>query len=199
MSLGDILAARGDDIATDVYYTVYFENGEREVIRGQTFAIAIEGETRKVAWFDNGCTDSHYFNTASKIWEPYQTLSIDAKDFRQFSSTNNLAELLDQHRFIEVNFENKDQLYMRYAYGCFARLGWLRYIEICYGEYNEGSYNPFEEDAEGHYYMAVQGEFYQPALKGLAVQAFIERFDNPNKTTRYGQTLYEILNTQTVL
>lgn len=182
------------DFIMDVnYFTLYWLNGNRTVIKGSTVEEAFTiagygaGAIRAVDWYDVGVTDTHNF-VGNNQWVKKEPLKIKFSEFNKEPSPENIQDLcnkLKHHSYIEVQFENQDALTIEDRYSHFG-LGWLHVIALNFGEYVPSSYHEDTDLEENEYWMSTGTEYFDPSKPEQAVRAFLERLNKqPFETSGY--------------
>lgn len=171
------------------YYTLYWRNGDRNVISGKTIEEAFTaagygaGAIHALDWYDEGVTETHYYHTKDSEWVKYEPIhlhfnDVDWKD--PFIDTM-LSLFLEKHHTIIVELENKDQYLIEFKYGDYYSIGWVKTLTITYGEYCKGSYT--EDGDEDHHFMMTQSEYFDPNNTHAAIAAFIQRSKCPYRAS----------------
>ena len=191
-------------------YTIYWLGGTRSVIKGDTVEQAFtlagygRGATRAVDWYDDGITETHYWDKENKEWIkynpariPHSVFSTYLPDAMKLVITANLESC---HGMI-IEMSDKSEFSICYKIGNFASIGWMKYIEVAYGEYHRGNYgdDEIDEDSDDHHFMVCAGEYFDPEQPELAIDAFVQRFiNNPSMYSNKGVSLEEIKASQLV-
>ena len=173
------------------YFTLYWLDGSRTVIKGPTVEEAFTiagygaGAIHAIDWYDNGVTDTHNF-VGKNQWVKKEPLKVKFSEFNIESTPENIQDLcnkLKQHSYIEVQFENQDVLSIQDRYSHFV-YGWTRIIEVVFGEYFPYPYH--EETEKGDHWMSSNSEYFDPSKPEQAIQAFLERLNKqPFETSGY--------------
>jgi len=160
------------------YFTIYWLNGDYSVIQGESIEQAFTaagygaGAVKAVDWYDNGISQTHYYNKKCKEWVHYVPLEITSEQIQTFDLVT-LQTKFQQHKDIKVIFPSKDILILTRDTGIFATIGIVSYISLAFGEYCQGSYsNP---DDEGHHFMIHQSEYFYPTDEVTALEALLTR------------------------
>lgn len=181
------------------YFTLYWLDGRRTVIKGDTIEQAFAaagfggGAIRAVDWFDNGVSETHRYDKATKQWVEFKPFRIDVTGIDNEIDSNLVFSKLEEHHAFIAVFPNKCEYQISYKFGKFAELGWVHYIEISYGEYHQGSYGGGEDDEEDHHFMVCAGEYMNPARPDMAAVAYTYRLHtNPALYSNAGTSLENI-------
>lgn len=200
MDLGEILRRKGQDNPdADLYFTLYWLGGSRNVIKGKDIADAFTkagyggGAVNALDWYDNGISETHWYDKEAKEWKKYVPQYAFAEDFGidKPNAPQEIETILKNFRSLTLTMPNKDEYSISYEYGCYAGIGWVHYIQISYGEYQKGSYSG-EDDGEDHHFLATQTEYFDVEHPAVAIAAFINRYKEPFKASNKGFSLDEI-------
>lgn len=199
MDLGEILRNKGQDNPdNDKYFTLYWLNGTKNVIKGLTIEEAFTragyggGAVGALDWYDNGISETHWYDKNAKEWKEYVPQYAFSEDFGidKPNAPQEIETILKNFRSLTLTMPNKDEYSISYKYGSYAGIGWVHYIEISYGKYQEGSYG--DNDDVDHHFMATQTEYFDVEHPAIAIAAFINRFKQPSKASNKGFSLDEI-------
>lgn len=174
-------------------YTLYWMDGGKTTIIGKTIQEAFTnagyggGAVHGLDFYSEGMCDEYYRDKEKKMWVKYSPLYVHADNFSTdgFISREEFLTYLEKHHTVNIQMKDKSEYSIRYGYSL-INLGWVHYIEICFGEYNEGSY--FEDGSEDYHFMATGLQYFDPKNPKLAVDVFYERFKN-DPTTAFGESL----------
>ena len=188
------------------YFTLYWQHGERSIIKGNDIEDAFTkagygtGAVSAIDWYDEGVSETHHYVKATRLWIKYEPIRIHMDDFAIHKEC--IPMLLEKHHCVIVEMSNKDECMLSYNFGNFLQLGWVKYLEISYGEYHKGNYGDdiVDEDTDDHHFMAYGTEYFIPEEPSLAVAAFIKRLtsDKPFKESGEGVSL-DVIKQQQVL
>lgn len=175
------------------YFTLYWLTGERKVISGKTIEEAFTvagysgGAVKALDWYDNGITESHYWDKEQKTWVKYNPIHIHYDQFVN-CTLDELSKLFEQHHAIEVDLATKDRVVIQITIGDYAVIGWTKSIEVYFAEYCTGSY--FEDGDEDYHFMVCNTEYFDPSDAEKALAAFMNRVKtNPGITSGVGVSL----------
>lgn len=182
-------------------FTLYWRDGSRNVVKGKSIEDAFTqagyggGAISALDWYDTGVTETHWYNREKHEWVKYEPIHIHHDDvMNNVVSHEEIQNLLEKHGTIIVDLEDKSRFVLTKNIGNFAIIGWTQYIELVFGEYNEGSY--IDDPDEDGYFMACASEYFSPNEPEKAVEAFFKRITNPAKSLGMGSSLEEIKHTQ---
>lgn len=180
------------------FFTIYWLGGNRSVVNGKDIADAFSragyggGAVNAIDWYDEGVSETHFYNKQERQWERYVPLHIYCTAFNDVK--DKLASFLEKHHEIIIDFPSRDQLSLRYAFGDFFRLGWTKYIEIVYAEFMDGPYH--DDGEEDHHFMTANVEYHNPLNPETAIEALIKRMDDPFRVSGMGGDLEVIKDMQ---
>lgn len=202
MDLGKIIRNKGQDNPDeDLYFTIYWLGGSRNVVHGKSIEDAFTragyggGAVNAIDWYDNGISETHWYDKDAKEWKKYEPKVVFGPDFGMDkpNAPQEIETILKNHRSLILILPNKDQYSISYEYGCFAGIGWVYYIHIVFGKYHQGSYGGSEDDDEfSHHFMACASEYFDVEHPAVAIAAFINRYKEPFKASNKGFSLDEI-------
>lgn len=201
------MEAFGDPNAdTKNRFTLYWIDGKRNVIKGDTIDAAFAaagyggGSIAVLDFYEEGITESRWWSKSKREWIPYAPFMIESENFSPSvaSTAREVHAALETSHCVTIVLPNKDQYTIAYRYGCFAGIGWVKYIEIVYGEYCRGNYgdDEIDEDSDEHHFMACAGEYFDPEESEIAAIAFVNRYSTAHKSSGYGISLEELKSRQ---
>lgn len=183
------------------YFTLYWIDGKRQIISGPTIEQAFSaagygaGAVKVVDWYDNGVSETHYYDKNKKEWVKYEQLHIHAQDIKSYSEAT-LVEMFHRHHSIVVQFESKDELRLDHCLGCFAQIGWVEHLSLVYGEWQKGNYGDDygAEHEDAHHFMASGGQYFKPTDVVKAINVLMSRVTNehPYRPVGYSDRLEDI-------
>lgn len=186
----------------DQFFTLYFKNGKREIISGESINEAFTkagygaGALAAVDWYDQEASETHYYDREQKTWIKYEPLRIHAEQFKDVTQ-NELLRYLNQHHAIIVTYEQpeissgSDQLILEVQHGVYYPEGLVKTITLSYNEFHEGSY--FEEGTEDGYYMVCNTLYFHPDDQDEAVKALMARYQFGTEAAKtHARTIAEI-------
>lgn len=176
------------------YFTLYWLNGSRNVIKGASIEDAFakagygRGAIKAVDWYDYGITNTHRF-VKGKGWERYEPLNIHVDDFKKSLEENReafieqLMKYYEGHHGIWVTFsEGRDKWVLGYGSGVYAEIGAVEYITTYYAS------DAGEEDS-----FYVTASMYYPVTEvRKAVEEFILRVTTDVPINTGDRSLYTV-------
>lgn len=166
------------------YFTIYWVNGQRSIIKGNTIEEAFKAvragadSVSNVSWYDNGVTETHFWNQKEWVkYEPIRFSSTDAIWKAPFDTIKRtLEEYVKLHHEIIVQFENEDELCLKLTWGDFGTIGPVKYLEVGAAEYCQGTYGGESDDEENqHHFMMAAGQYFSPDNVSAACEALYYR------------------------
>ena len=186
--------------AEEVYFTIYWLSGDREVMKGLSIEDAFRkagyggGAVNAIDCYKEGVDDGYRWDIDAKTWVEKERTVIKIEDIRDGTvDAAALTQLIKDSTEVVVliNDQGKgdeDMLAIHSRYGLFnveqyanmirtgeTKLQWVKYLEVFYLEY--GGDNPFEDeehDGKPTYYVCASTQFQHDDYDG-AVAHFIER------------------------
>ena len=192
------------------YFTLYWQHGERNIIKGRDIEDAFTkagygaGAVPAIDWYDEGVSNTHYWNKDTKEWVQRNPITINSVTFAKMEDgvkQKFIAANLECCHEVNIEFANKHILVIQNKIGHYALIGHVCVIEIYFAEYCEGNYFSEDDvDHTNHHYMVCNGEYFSPKNTDEAIKAFIKRFTtNPAKTIGGGMSIKEIKEVQSSL
>lgn len=191
------------------FFTIYWLNGTRTVIQGETIEQAFtaagydDSTVKSINWYDNGVSETHFWN--QKEWVKYEPICIHAGDDlwkKPFSEVKEvLVKYLKQHHEIIVQFESKNELSLKLDWDDFSILGPVKYLKVAGAEYFQGTYYGDSDDEENaHHFMDTTAEYFSPTDIETACKALYERVNSGSickASNLFGDHLEDIAAHQT--
>lgn len=186
------------------WFTIYWRDGSVSHIFGLTIEQAFKhagyggGATAAIDFYDNGISQTHWYDKTKKEWVKFKDIEITISDFKEMT-LEDLLRIMTDHNNITVKLDTQDIVIFTRNWGCFFlnnRSSWVNYLSISFGEYFQGTYSGDSDDEENsHHYMMANGQYFAPDNLPHALEVFIRRVkDNPfmSVSTPYCERLEDI-------
>lgn len=168
-------------------FTLYWLDGKREIVVGQTLADACNkegygaGAMGALDFFTEGPNDG--YSWIAKKWHKRVARIVDGET-TSIMPAGHVKVCLNTHHNLTFEFPTKDRLEIDLTYGEYAE-GWVKHIRVYVANYCEG---PYEEGGEDdHHYLIGGIAFFHPKDIDKAVAYFLsinkawhDRHNNPD-------------------
>lgn len=123
-------------------FTLYWLDGKREFVTGPDIAKACtlagysNGAIRALDWYDTSAseTDIYIKSEGEKgRWVRRSPVNLHRDDVADWP-LDEFTRMFKTSSEIRIELRNKDRIVAKQCYGQFAKVGWVKYIEVFYAE-----------------------------------------------------------------
>lgn len=118
-------------------FTLYWLDGKREFVHGETIADAFTaagygaGARHALDWYDQGASETDVYSKDEKRWIRRNPVNVHIGDVADLTQ-DEIVRLLKTASEIRIELRDGNYLHARQTYGRFARIGWIKYLEVYY-------------------------------------------------------------------